>query len=80
MSDDNKPNNDQPGMNVASLRRSATGFTLERDDLHDNPVKQFEDWFGYACETVPMDPNAVSIATVDEHGRPSSRTPPLRNG
>jgi pyridoxamine 5'-phosphate oxidase len=62
------------GMNVSSLRRSATGFALDRDDLSDNPYVQFEDWFRYACETVPMDPNAVSISTVDSQKRPSSRT------
>jgi len=61
-------------MNVSGLRRSATGFALDRDDLDGDPVVQFEDWFRYACETVPMDPNAVSIATVDSQNRPSSRT------
>ncbi|MBT8103955.1 MAG: pyridoxamine 5'-phosphate oxidase [Gammaproteobacteria bacterium] len=61
-------------MNVSGLRRSATGFVLDRDDLNDDPVVQFEDWFSYACETVPMDPNAFSIATVDKQNRPSSRT------
>ncbi len=62
------------GMNVGSLRRSATGFVLDREDLHDDPIEQFEDWFRYACETVPMDPNAVTVSTVDAEGRPSSRT------
>ncbi|MGB5624427.1 MAG: pyridoxamine 5'-phosphate oxidase [Woeseiaceae bacterium] len=62
------------GMNVSGLRRSATGFALDRDDLSDDPYVQFEDWFRYACETVPMDPNAVSISTVDSQKRPSSRT------
>ena len=72
---DTKHSNDEPhGMNVSDLRRSATGFALERDDLDDDPFVQFADWFGYACETVPMDPNAVSLATVDGDGRPSSRT------
>ncbi|MDH5620739.1 MAG: pyridoxamine 5'-phosphate oxidase [Gammaproteobacteria bacterium] len=61
-------------MNVSSLRRSATGFVLDREDLSDDPVEQFEDWFRYACETVPMDPNAVSLSTVDSRNRPSSRT------
>ena len=70
--DDNK--SAHHGMNVSGLRRSATGFALDREDLHDDPIEQFEDWFSYACETVPMDPNAVSIATVDEHNRPTSRT------
>jgi len=61
-------------MDVSALRRSATGFALDRDDLHNDPILQFEDWFRYACETVSMDPNAASIATVDEHKRPTSRT------
>lgn len=61
-------------MNVSGLRRSATGFALDREDLSDNPIVQFEDWFRYACETVPMDPNAASLATVDDQNRPSSRT------
>ena len=61
-------------MNVSDLRRSATGFALDRDDLDDDPIVQFEDWFRYACETVAMDPNAFSISTVDGENRPSSRT------
>jgi len=61
-------------MDVASLRRSATGFALDREDLNDDPIVQFEDWFRYACETVPMDPNAVALSTVDSEQRPSSRT------
>ena len=61
-------------MDVGDLRRSVTGATLERDDLDDNPIVQFEDWFSHACETVPMDPNAVYIATVDKSGKPSNRT------
>jgi pyridoxamine 5'-phosphate oxidase len=74
MSDDEKRHPDHHGMNVSSLRRSATGYALEREDLSDDPIVQFEDWFRHACETVPMDPNAVSLATVDSQNRPSSRT------
>lgn len=72
-------NNEQHGMNVESLRRSATGLALDREDLHDDPVVQFEDWFGYACETVAMDPNAVILSTVDTQKRPSSRTVLLKS-
>ncbi len=74
MAIDEKTGSDHHGMNVASLRRSATGFALDRDDLEDDPIVQFEDWFRYACETVEIDPNAVSISTVDSDNRPSSRT------
>jgi len=74
MSDKYKANIEANGMNVSSLRRSATGFALDRDDLDNDPIVQFADWFRYACETVPMDPNAFSIATVDKDGRPGNRT------
>ncbi len=79
MSND-EPNNPQHhGMNVAGLRRSATGFVLDREDLDDDPVAQFEGWFKYACETVAMDPNAVALSTVDSEGRPSCRTVLLKS-
>jgi len=74
MSDNDNPSSSHHGMNVSGLRRSATGFVLEREDLEDDPIVQFEDWFRYACETVPMDPNAVSFSTVDSQNRPSTRT------
>jgi len=66
-------------MDVAALRRSATGFALDREDLNDDPIVQFEDWFRYACETVPLDPNAVTLSTVDNEQRPSSRTVLLKS-
>ena len=66
-------------MDVAALRRSATGFALDREDLADDPVVQFEDWFRHACETVPLDPNAAALSTVDEDNRPSSRTVLLKS-
>ena len=66
-------------MNVANMRRSATGFALDRDDLDDDPIIQFEGWFRYACETVSLDPNAVTLATVDSSMRPSSRTVLLKS-
>ena len=74
MADDNNRKSEHHGMNVSTMRRSATGFALDREDLADDPVVQFEDWFAYACESVPMDPNAVFLATVDNQNRPSTRT------
>jgi len=79
MSDDTKKAADHHGMDIAALRRSATGFALDRDDLNDDPVRQFEEWFRYACDTVPLDPNALTLSTVDEQLRPSSRTVLLKS-
>lgn len=61
-------------MDVTDLRRSVTDLTLEREELHDDPFKQFEDWFHAACDTDILDPNAMSLSTVDERHRPSCRT------
>lgn len=62
------------GMDVSDLRRSATGPALEREDLHDDPVVQFEHWFRDACDSDRMDPNAMTLSTVDAEHRPASRT------
>lgn len=61
-------------MDVSGLRRSATGATLEREDLHEDPVRQFEGWFRDACASDRMDPNAMTLSTVDAQHRPASRT------
>lgn len=75
MSDDHPKH----GMNVEALRRSGTGFALDRDDLEEDPIAQFETWFRHACDTVPSDPNAMVVSTVDSQGRPSSRTVLLKS-
>ena len=61
-------------MDVSDLRRSKTCEALEREDLDDDPIRQFESWFKHACDTVPLEPNAMAISTVDAKNRPSSRT------
>ena len=61
-------------MDVSDLRRSTTGPALEREDLDDDPIVQFEHWFREACDSGRKDPNAMSLATVDPDGRPAART------
>jgi len=69
-----KSTNSDADMDVSSLRRSATGQTLEREDLDDDPVRQFAEWMRQALDLDTLDPNAMSLATVDKNNRPSSRT------
>lgn len=45
---------------------------LDRGDLDDDPIAQFDFWFEQAAAVNPM-PEAMCIATVDEHGNPDSR-------
>jgi len=61
-------------MDVSDLRRSKEDRALSRHDLDPDPFKQFEAWFGEACEHVPLEPNGVTVSTVDADGRPTSRT------
>ena len=45
---------------------------LSREDLDDDPIAQFEEWFEQAAAVNPM-PEAMCIATVDEQGMPDAR-------
>ena len=71
-----KDNNSLPrtAMNVSDLRRSATGPALDRADLDNDPIVQFERWFREACDSDRMDPNAMTLSTIDADNRPASRT------
>lgn len=69
--DDSLPSS---AMDVSDLRRSATGPTLERSDLDEDPIIQFGHWFREACDSDRMDPNAMTLSTVDAENRPASRT------
>ena len=61
-------------MDVSALRRSPAGSTLEREDLRADAIEQFEDWFRQACDSDMLDPNAMSLATVDNTNKPALRT------
>jgi len=67
------------GMDVSQLRRSETGHTLSRDTLDADPFRQFEQWFGAACKLDILDPNAMSLCSVDEQHRPYTRTVLLKS-
>ena len=60
-------------MNTETLRRELMAAGLRREDLCADPIKQFEQWYGQINETDLAEPNAMSLATVDEHGQPWQR-------
>jgi pyridoxamine 5'-phosphate oxidase len=47
---------------------------LEESDLHPDPYKQFEKWYGEAMEDSIQTPNAMSLATASREGIPTIRT------
>jgi len=58
---------------LSKLRKEYTGTSLSRKDLAANPVDQFGSWFSQAQELEVVEPNAMSLSTVDENGQPWQR-------
>ncbi|MEI7367251.1 pyridoxamine 5'-phosphate oxidase [Pectobacterium sp. 1950-15] len=58
---------------IADIRREYTRGGLRRSDLPANPLDLFERWLKQACDAKLVDPTAMSVATVDEHGQPYQR-------
>jgi pyridoxamine 5'-phosphate oxidase len=61
------------GERVADLRKDYGQARLDEDDVADDPVVQFTRWFEEALNAEVNEPNAMSLATVGEDGRPTSR-------
>jgi pyridoxamine 5'-phosphate oxidase len=60
-------------MDIAALRREYTFAGLRRRDLDADAIRQFNTWFEQALAAEIMEPNAMTLATVDSEGQPSSR-------
>lgn len=61
-------------MNLGDFRRQYTQKALTREGLNSEPVQQFALWFKEACNAGLPEPNATSLATVDEEQKPALRT------
>ncbi|MBP6095304.1 MAG: pyridoxamine 5'-phosphate oxidase [Methyloversatilis sp.] len=55
-----------------------TSGTLDEAEAADDPIHQFKVWFTEAGRVVERDPNAMTLATVGDDGRPSARIVLLR--
>ena len=55
-------------------RRDYVRGPLRREDLDPNPIAQFQRWFEEACARIEIEPNAMTLSTVDPQGSPSART------
>jgi len=58
---------------IADLRRNYTKGGLQEEQLPENPILFFKQWFDEALKSEVMEPNAMSLATVTSDGRPNSR-------
>ncbi|HEX2530212.1 MAG TPA: pyridoxamine 5'-phosphate oxidase [Burkholderiaceae bacterium] len=60
-------------MSIANLRKDYSRASLTEADADTDPMMQFGKWFDEAIMAKIPEPNAMSVATVGENGRPSSR-------
>lgn len=58
---------------LAGLRHEHTTGALADADAHPDPFEQFRAWLGDAHAAGVMQPNAMTLSTIDEHGHPDAR-------
>ncbi|MGC1240782.1 MAG: pyridoxamine 5'-phosphate oxidase [Chryseosolibacter sp.] len=59
--------------NLANIRKDYRKATLDVNSVDQDPVRQFEKWFGEALQAEVTEPNAMNLATVNGYGKPSAR-------
>ena len=59
---------------LARMRREYEERGLRKADLLADPLEQFTRWFDEACRAPLLEPNAMTLATVDAAGQPAART------
>ena len=59
--------------NIADLRKSYERDALDEEASAADPLRQFEHWLQQALDAQLPEPNAMTLATVGEGGRPSTR-------
>ena len=60
-------------MNIADLRKSYEKAELSEDASNADPLKQFDRWLNEAIQSEVPEPNAMTLATVANNMRPSTR-------
>ena len=58
---------------IADLRKSYERAELDEGAAPERPLTQFEAWLQQAIAAQVPEPNAMTLATVDANGRPSTR-------
>jgi len=61
-------------MDLSDFRKEYSERGLSREDLAPDPVEEFGKWFSQATDLGLPEPNAMTLATVDERGGPCQRT------
>ncbi len=67
------PNSITNPQRLASLRKDYAQASLDLPDVDADPIHQFERWFQEAMNAEILEPNAMTLCTIDPDGRPSAR-------
>ena len=74
MADESKKPQKMPQKDrLIEARRQYEHATLNRDQLHPDPVSQFENWLKDAREAKLIDATAMALTTVDRNYKPHTR-------
>ena len=60
-------------MSVRDRRVQYETAGLERTDLDDDPIVQWNIWYEEASSAGVAEPNAMTVSTIDENSAPDSR-------
>jgi pyridoxamine 5'-phosphate oxidase len=58
---------------LSDIRKNYNKSELNIENADANPFEQFSSWFNDALNDKVVEPNAMTLSTVNEFGRPSSR-------
>lgn len=61
-------------MKIADIRTDYMRGALDEAHADPDPIRQFARWWDEALKSEVLEPNAMTLATADEAGRPSVRT------
>lgn len=64
---------DKSPHDLAQMRKSYEQAVLDEACVRPLPIDQFHHWFDEAVKAKALEPNAMTLATVGEDGRPSTR-------
>lgn len=73
------PMNESQSAELAQLRYEYTQSGLQYTELAADPITQFGTWYAQAHEAGLLQPNAMTVATVNAEGQPSLRTVLLKS-
>ncbi len=57
---------------IADIRREYTKKSLDEQDVNNNPLVQFQQWFDESLKAEVYDPNAMTLSTI-QNNKPTSR-------